>query len=107
MNRQSIIYKTETGAEPYTEYVDFLKDREGAAKIRARVTRAELGNMGDHRSVGKGVIELRIHSGPGYRVYTGLHGNELIVLLSAGDKSTQDKDIRKAMHYWEDYRRNR
>jgi len=54
------------------KYVDFLKDREGAAKIRARITRAELGNLGDHRSVSQGVIELRIDFGPGYRVYVGL-----------------------------------
>ena len=106
MHRRSIIYKTETGIEPYSEYVDSLRDREGAAKIRTRITRAELGNLGDHRSVGHGVIELRIHHGPGYRVYIGLHGMELIVLLCAGDKSSQGKDIRKTMRYWEDYRRN-
>ena len=104
--RRAIIYRTEGGSEPYVKYVDSLKDREGAAKIRARVTRAELGNMGDHRSVGQGVIELRIHIGPGYRVYVGLQGAELIVLLCAGDKRSQDKDIRKAMDYWSDYRRN-
>ena len=105
MTKRSIIYKTDTGIEPYTQYVDSLKDREGAAKIRARVMRAEFGNLGDHRSVGQGVIELRIHFGPGYRIYIGLHGQELIVLLGAGDKSSQDKDIRKMMRYWEDYRR--
>ncbi|MDO8805659.1 MAG: type II toxin-antitoxin system RelE/ParE family toxin [Elusimicrobiota bacterium] len=105
MRKRSIIYKTAKGNEPYVEYVDSLKDREGAAKIRARVTRAELGNLGDHRSVGQGVVELRIHFGPGYRVYTGLQGKELIILLCAGDKGSQDKDIQKAMDYWSDYRR--
>src|SRR3989344_419279 len=107
MNKQSIIYKTNAGIEPYVEYVDSLKDREGAAKIRARVTRAEFGNLGDHRSVGQGVVELRIHYGPGYRIYVGLHGQEFIVLLGAGDKSSQAKDIRKAMRYWEDFRRQK
>ena len=103
--KRSIIYKTVKGNEPYVEYVDSLKDRAGAARIRARVTRAELGNLGDHKSVGEGVVELRIHFGPGYRIYIGLHGNELIVLLCAGDKSGQDSDIRKAIDYWDDYRR--
>jgi putative addiction module killer protein len=106
MRKRSIIYKSAKGSEPYVKYVDSLKDREGAAKIRARVTRAEFGNLGDHQSVGQGVIELRIHFGPGYRVYVGFQGKELIVLLCAGDKGSQDKDIQKAMDYWNDYRRN-
>ena len=87
------------------EFVDSLKDREGAARIRVRVTRVEFGNLGDHRSVGQGVVELRIHFGPGYRVYAGLQGKELIVLLCAGAKDSQDKDIQKAMDFWGDYRR--
>ena len=105
IRKRSIIYKSAKGSEPYVKYVDSLKDREGAAKIRARVTQAELGNLGDWGSVGQGVIELRIHFGPGYRVYVGLQGKELIVLLCAGDKGSQDKDIQKAMDYWNDYRR--
>ena len=100
------MYRTGAGAEPYAEYVDALADRAGAAKIRARVTRAETGNLGDHRGVGGGVIELRIHSGPGYRVYAGLQGHELIILLCAGDKQSQRTDIRNAIDYWDDYRRN-
>ncbi|MEK6543039.1 MAG: type II toxin-antitoxin system RelE/ParE family toxin [Elusimicrobiota bacterium] len=104
--RKVIIYKTRTGVEPYVEYVDSLKDREGAAKIRARVTRAALGNLGDHRSVGGGVIELRIHYGPGYRIYCGSYGRILLVLLCAGDKHSQNEDIRKAVGHWQDYRRS-
>jgi|SRR3989339_2125561 len=106
MQKRTIIYKTEAGIEAYTEYVDSLKDRIGAAKIRVRVTRSELGNFGDHRNIGQGIIELRIDYGPGYRVYIGLHGKELIILLCAGDKSSQVKDIQKAKDYWEDYKRN-
>ena len=106
MVRRSVLYRTATGAEPYAEYVDSLKDRAGAAKIRTRVTRAELGNLGVHREVGEGVVELKIDFGPGYRVYAGLHGDALIVLLYAGDKSSQDRDIRTALGYWSDYRRN-
>jgi len=76
------------------------------ARIRVRVTRAELGNLGDHRSVGQVVVELKIYFGPGYRVYVGLQGKELIVLLCAGDKASQEKDIKKAINYWDDYRRS-
>ncbi len=106
MQKRVIIYKTEEGVEAYTEYVDSLNDRAAAAKIRVCVTRAELGNLGDHKNIGRGIIEMRIHYGPGYRVYIGRHGNELIVLLCAGDKSSQTKDIQKAKAYWEDYKRN-
>lgn len=106
VRRRSIVYQTETGVEPYAEYVDSLKDRIGAAKIRVRVTRAELGNLGNYRTVGRGVIELKVNFGPGYRVYVGLHGSDLVVLLCAGDKGSQDKDIGKAQEYWSDYKRN-
>jgi putative addiction module killer protein len=106
MKKISAVYHTAAGAEPYSDYVDSLRDRAGAAKIRVRVTRAELGNFGDHRNIGHGVIELRIEHGPGYRVYVGLHGLELIVLLCAGDKRGQREDIRRALVFWEDYKRN-
>lgn len=105
MQKRSIIYKREDGAEPYADYVDSLKNRHGAAKIRVRVTRAELGNLGDHRSVGSGVIELRLDVGPGYRVYIGIYGESLIVLLCAGDKGSQAKDIQRAADYWEDFKK--
>lgn len=104
MTRHSIIYRTALGLEPYSHYVDTLRDRQAAAKIRTRTTRAELGNLGNHRAVGQGVIELKIDFGPGYRIYVGLHGSELIVLLGAGDKSSQDKDIQRAHIYWNDFR---
>jgi putative addiction module killer protein len=61
--------------------------------------RARLGNLGDNRSVGEGVHEFRIAYGPGYRVYFGLEGNRLILLLLGGDKSTQQKDIARAKEY--------
>lgn len=107
MTRRSVVYRTSAGLEPYVEYLHELKDRAGAAKIKARVIRAELGNLGDHKSVGQGVIELRIDYGPGYRLYIGLHGKELIVLLCAGDKATQYRDILRAIAYWDDFLNDR
>lgn len=104
--KKVVVYRTENGIEVFIEYLDALKDISAAAKIRVRVIRAKLGNFGDHKNIGHGIIELRIDYGPGYRVYIGLHGSELIVLLCAGDKSSQAKDIKKAISYWADYKRN-
>lgn len=99
------IYQTKEGRCPYEEWLNQLKDIMGRAKIKVRIDRACGGNLGDHRSVGGGVIELRIHYGAGYRVYIGQQSSKIIVLLCGGDKSTQEKDILKARTYWEDYRR--
>jgi putative addiction module killer protein len=63
-----------------------------------------LGNFGDTKSVGKGVFELRMHFGAGYRVYFGQHGKQLILLLCGGDKNSQSKDICMAHNYWDDFR---
>jgi putative addiction module killer protein len=102
--KQLLIYRTAAGNVPYRDYLDSLEDRRGAAKIKIRVTRAQMGNFGDHRSVGHGVVELRIDFGPGYRAYIASYGNDIIVLLCAGDKSTQDRDINKAHGYWEEFK---
>lgn len=107
MRKQSIIYKTAFGKEPYIEYINSLKDRRAVGKIRVCVTRAELGNLGDHEGIGHGIIELKINFGPGYRIYIGLEGQNLIILLCAGDKSSQKKDIQKAIEYWTDYQKTR
>ena len=68
-----------------------------------RVLRIELGDLGDYKRVGDGVSELRIDVGPGYRVYFGTIGNSIVVLLLAGNKSTQDRDIERAKKYWKDH----
>src|SRR6266545_1111133 len=73
-----------------------LRDQRAKARIVARIRRASFGNVGDVRSVGAGVSEMRIDHGPGYRVYFVRRGDTLIVLLCGGDKSTQDRDIEKA-----------
>ena len=73
-----------------------LRDRQGRAKILARIDRLEDGNPGKTRSIGSGVVEMKIDFGPGYRVYFVQRGDVLIVLLCGGDKSTQDNDIKRA-----------
>ena len=98
-------YSTESGGKPFKEWLEDLRDVQGRARIRVRLDRARLGNLGDNRSVGEGVHEFRIAHGPGYRVYFGLEGNRLILLLLGGDKSTQQKDIARAKEYWRDYQR--
>jgi putative addiction module killer protein len=98
-------YVTPDGRIPFSEWLDSLRDRRARVKIKLRLDRIEQGNLGDYRSVGAGVFELRIDYGPGYRVYFGQVGSTIVLLLCGGDKSTQEQDIRKAQEYWEDYER--
>lgn len=80
----------------FSEWVERLRDSRARVKIVARIKRLSFGNFGDAAPVGAGVSELRIHYGPGYRVYLVKTGERLIVLLCGGDKSTQEKDIKLA-----------
>ena len=82
--------------EHFSDWLHGLRDVKGKAKILARLKRAEQGNLGDHKSVGNGVAEMRVDSGPGYRVYFSHLGKIIIVILAGGDKSTQTRDIRRA-----------
>jgi putative addiction module killer protein len=80
----------------YADWFSRLRDREARARILVRIRRLSLGNPGDAHPVGEGVSELRIHYGPGYRVYFLQRGALVILLLCGGDKSTQAEDIRRA-----------
>jgi putative addiction module killer protein len=80
----------------FDDWFSALRDRQGKLRIQARIDRAELGNFGDCAPVGEGVSEMRIHVGPGYRVYFVERGLEIVVLVAGGDKSTQAKDIKLA-----------
>ena len=73
-----------------------LRDNAVKNKIRLRLDRIAMGNLGDHHSIGDGVSELRISYGPGYRLYYTLRGRKIIFLLCGGDKSSQKQDIKKA-----------
>lgn len=82
--------------DTFTEWLARLKDEVAKAKIAARIRRLAFGNPGDVAPVGQGVSELRIHYGPGYRVYFVRKGAALVILLCGGDKSTQSRDIKQA-----------
>ena len=91
------------GLVPFDEWFGSLCDRKMQAAVDARLTRVRAGNFGDCKSVGGGVFELRIALGPGLRVYYGLHGREVVILLGGGDKSTQARDIRRAQQLWQQF----
>jgi putative addiction module killer protein len=96
-------YRREDGKSPIEDWLNALRDRDAKAKIKARLRRVSLGNLGDYKSVGEGVCELRVDCGSGYRIYFGQIGKTVVLLLCGGDKSTQNQDIRKAKEYWADY----
>ncbi len=83
--------------DTYSKWFAALKDREARARINIRIRRLSLGNPGDVKPVGKGVSELRIDYGPGYRVYFIQRGHELVILLAGGDKKNQGQDIKQAL----------
>jgi putative addiction module killer protein len=81
----------------FEQWLEKLRDVKGKARILSRLDSAALGNFGDCQSVGDGVSEMRIHFGPGYRVYFTRRGTFIYVLLVGGDKSTQKRDIKRAL----------
>lgn len=90
--------------EVFDGWLRRLRDLQGRARINMRIRRLADGNPGDVRPVGNGVSELRIDAGPGYRVYYATRGEELILLLAGGDKSTQARDIEAALALWQDWK---
>jgi len=80
----------------YNDWMASLRDRRARFIIDARVRRLAEGNVGDSKSVGDGVHELRVNHGPGYRIYFARRGNVTILLLCAGDKSSQSRDVERA-----------
>jgi putative addiction module killer protein len=99
-------YLTAEGRSPFEEWLSSLRDTRVRSTIRNRLKRVEAGNLGDYRSVGEEVFELKIDYGPGYRVYFGQIRSTIVLLLCGGDKSTQEQDIVRAREYWRDYERS-
>jgi putative addiction module killer protein len=102
--REVLYYKTARGTSPFRECRDRIENDDIRAAVDARIARLRGGNYGDSKPIGEGAAKNRIHIGSGYRIYYGIDG-ENVVLLSAGDKSTQDRDIAAAKDYWKDYKK--
>lgn len=93
-------YLLPDGRCPFDIWMNEVSDLRAKAKIQIRLKRFELGNLGDIKPISNGVHELRIHEGQGYRVYFGRLGQEVVLLLCGGIKSTQQRDIKQALQYW-------
>jgi putative addiction module killer protein len=100
-----LFYEKEDGTVPVSEWLDGLraKDETTYDRIINFLDRLESGNTSNVKPEGEGVSALKMDFGPGYRVYFGQDGKELVILLIGGDKSTQDPDIATAKKYWRDY----
>lgn len=103
--RREVLHYVAEGKDVFGEWLERLGDILGRAAILKRIDRVEEGNFGDRRSIEGGVWELRVHCGPGYRVYYGEDGPRIVLLLCGGVKRTQKKDIRRALELWTEYRR--
>ena len=98
-------YVTPAGRDPFGDWLDALRDRHAAAMILLRIGRLQRGLLGDCKPVGRGVWEFRVDIGPGYRVYFGRAGENVVLLLCGGDKRRQHDDITQARNYWSKYSR--
>lgn len=90
-------YITKDGLDLYQKWVDRLRDKRVRAAVLRRIDRVADGNFGDHKACRDGVSEMRIHLGPGYRVYYFRHGQALVILLCGGEKHSQEADINEAV----------
>src|SRR4051812_21035056 len=102
--KEVVAFRARNGRVPFEDWLDDLRDKRAVARVLARLARVRNGNIGDCKPLGDGITELRIDCGPGYRVYFGQRGNTLVVLLCGGDKGTQERDIRQAKQFWQEYK---
>ena len=96
-------YQEGSGRSPFGAWFNEL-DSPAAAKITVALTRLGMGNTSNAKSVGAGVFELKVNFGPGYRVYFGKDGHEIVILLGGGTKKRQQRDIEAAQDRWQDYK---
>jgi putative addiction module killer protein len=96
----------QSGLVPFDEWFDSLHDQRMQAAVDSRLARLRAGNFGDSKSVGGSVFETRINFGPGLRVYYGLRGQKIIVLIGGGDKRSQSRDIRRAQQLWQQFEKH-
>ena len=96
------VYVTASGSVPFDDWMNDLKDSVGKGAVEARIARLRLGALGQYENVGNGLIELKVDVGPGYRIYVADNGRDSLILC-AGNKRTQKRDIRAAKKFWNDY----
>jgi putative addiction module killer protein len=110
MNRYEIeAYSTEAGKVPFEIWTTSLKDTKSKLAVYARIERAAVGDFGDWKPItgAKGVFEMRIHYGPGLRIFYTVIGQKIVLLLAGSTKQEQDRTIAKAREYLDDYNRRR
>jgi putative addiction module killer protein len=98
-------YVDTSGKSLYAHWLESIKDPRTKARIIMQVDKMELGLFGDSKPIGSGLSEMRIHHGPGYRVYFCKEKANRYLLLCGGNKSTQSRDIKRAKEYWKEYER--
>jgi putative addiction module killer protein len=97
-------YADASGKVPFRDWLYAMKDKAGQKRILARLARVMAGNLGDCKPLRDGVMELKVDFGPGYRVYLSRQGAVLVLLLCAGDKSSQSRDVELAIEYLDDWK---
>ncbi|MEX2091934.1 MAG: type II toxin-antitoxin system RelE/ParE family toxin [Pirellulales bacterium] len=100
---QVVEYEDEHGGHPFSKWFETL-NTPAALKVRTAIARMENGNLSNVEPVGEGVSECKVHFGPGYRIYFGKDGQNLVILLGGGTKKRQSRDIAIARRHWRDYR---
>lgn len=103
MSKRKVVEYQREGSSPFGKWFADLDPR-AAAKVAVALYRLEQGNFSNVKAVGKGVAEYRSDFGPGYRIYFGQEGDELVILLGGGSKKTQQKDIKTAQILWGEYK---
>jgi putative addiction module killer protein len=98
------VYETPNGVQPLMDWLRGLRDQKTRTAIRMRLDRMKLGNFGYCEAVGEGVSEMKIDLGPGYRVYFGMIGRTIVLLLCGGDKKSQSRDIQHALEFFRDHK---
>lgn len=103
LKKEIEIYTAKSGKKPFLNWFEKL-DLKNQTKITARLERIEIGHYGDFKKLKNSINELRFFTGSGYRIYFAEEDNKIIILLTGGDKSTQEKDIKKATEYYNEHK---
>ncbi len=105
-SKSVIIFRDAAGKEPFTNWINSLRDPTTRRRTLKRLIRLENGQFGDFKRLGGGISELRFFFGSGYRVYFGEDGDLIVIILCGGEKDSQDRDIQLAKAYWKEYLEN-